>query len=322
MMSLAWPWLFVLLPLPLVARWLPKGQHAVSALYMPTLLQVGDKNSQSVSLTSWIFLSVLWLLLLLAAARPQWLGDPVSVKAQAREMMFAVDLSGSMKEQDMILKDQPVNRLQMIKAVLTDFIERRKGDRLGLILFGDDAYLQTPMTEDQNTLSQMLNESVIGLVGDKTAIGDAIGLAAKRFSLKETSNRVLILLTDGQNTAGKLTPEEATELAMARDITIYTIGVGADEMLVNSIFGVRRVNPSADLDEPLLTQIAAKTGGQYFRARDTESLQQIYQLLDQLQPVNQQSLELRPKQELFFWPLALVFLGSIMKMAWPIRRAS
>jgi len=321
MMSLAWPWVFVLLPLPLITRWLPVSKQPVSALYMPTLIQGADKDRQSVSVSSWLVLLLLWLMLLIAASRPQWLGEPMSVKAQAREMMFAVDLSGSMKEQDMLLSDQPVNRLTMIKSVLTGFIQRREGDRLGLILFADDAYLQTPMTEDHNTLSQMLNEAVIGLVGEKTAIGDAIGLATKRFSLKDTSNRVLILLTDGQNTAGKLTPEEATELAQARDITIYTIGVGADEMLVNSIFGTRRVNPSVDLDEEMLTRIAQKTGGQYFRARDTRALQQIYQLLDQLQPVNQQNLELRPRNELFYWPLALVFLGSLLRVVRPVRRA-
>jgi Ca-activated chloride channel family protein len=192
----------------------------------------------------------------------------------------------------------------MIKYVLADFIERRVGDRLGLILFADTAYLQAPLTFDRSTIQTLLDESVIGLVGERTAIGDAIGLAVKRFSEKEKSNRVLVLLTDGQNTAGNITPEQALSLAQANQVTVYTIGVGADEQVISSFFGQRTINPSQDLDEKLLSDIPRKTGGQYFRARDTEELVNIYQILDSLEPVEGNSQKMRPQSALFYYPLA------------------
>lgn len=230
--------------------------------------------------------------------------------------MIAVDLSGSMQVEDMEIRGQTVNRLQMLKVVLGDFIERRQGDRLGLILFGDDAYMQTPMTYDRETVKQMLDETVLGLVGKKTAIGDAIALAVKRFDEKEESNRVLLLLTDGQNTAGKIKPEQALELAVDKNITIYTIGIGADEMLQRTIFGTRRVNVSNDLDEASLKQLADQTGGQYFRARDSQSMSEIYQLLDKLEPVSQETQEMRPLTALFYIPLAMALaIASLALLA-------
>jgi Ca-activated chloride channel family protein len=219
-------------------------------------------------------------------------------------------LSGSMQIEDMSLNGSEVNRLDMLKVVLGDFIERRVGDRLGLILFADDAYMQTPMTFDRKTVKQMLDESVLGLVGRKTAIGDAIALAVKRFDAKQESNKILLLLTDGQNTAGKITPEQALELAVARDITIYTIGIGADVMLQKSLFGTRRVNPSSELDERTLTMLAKQTGGKYFRAKDSQGMQLIYSLLDQLEPVEQDQQQMRPLTALFYWPLSLALLLS------------
>ena len=225
-------------------------------------------------------------------------------------MIVAVDLSASMNEEDMKIQGQTVNRLTMLKYVLNDFIERRVGDRLGLILFADTAYVQTPLTFDRATVKQMLVEAELGLVGDKTAIGDALGLAAKRFNDKGESNRILILLTDGQNTAGNITPNEALEIAKQTGIKVYTIGIGADEMLVRSFFGTRKVNPSADLDENLLTKIAKETGGQYFRARNTSELATIYDLLDKLEPVEDDPIQLRPQQALFYWPLGFALLLS------------
>jgi Ca-activated chloride channel family protein len=193
----------------------------------------------------------------------------------------------------------------MIKYVLSDFIERRVGDRLGLILFADTAYLQAPLTYDRDTVNQLLNESLIGLVGEQTAIGDAIGLAIKRFNAHEKSNKVLVLLTDGQNTAGNITPEQANELAVNNGVTIYTIGVGADKMLVQSFFGSRQINPSQELDEDMLSNIATSTGGQYFRARDVESLQKIYATLDELEPIARESRQMRPLQALYYYPLGV-----------------
>jgi len=314
--TFAWPWLLLLLPLPLVVYWLPKkdNNQTSAALIMPQLIESPsiDVISESNKKASLIILSVCWLLTVLALSQPQWLGDAIDIPTEGREMMIAVDLSGSMQIEDMSLRGSTVNRLDMLKVVLGDFIERRVGDRLGLILFADDAYMQTPMTFDRKTVKQMLDESVLGLVGRKTAIGDAIALAVKRFDAKQKSNKVLLLLTDGQNTAGKISPEQALELAVAKDITIYSIGIGAEVMLQESLFGTRRVNPSSELDERTLTKLAKQTGGKYFRAKDSQGMSQIYQLLDQLEPVEQEQQQMRPLTALFYWPLALALLISML----------
>lgn len=310
-------WVLAALPLPLIVYWLPaKKQVQASPLKMPTLI----KGIQAPEFTphkkkaSLATLSIVWALLVLACTQPQWLGEAVNVPTEGREMMIAVDLSGSMQVEDMSLNGRTVNRLDMLKVLLGDFIERRTGDRLGLILFGDDAYMQTPMTFDRKTVQQMLDETVLGLVGKQTAIGDAIALAVKRFDEKKNSNRVLLLLTDGQNTAGKITPEQALELAVAKDITIYSIGIGADVMVQNSLFGARRVNPSSELDEKSLQHLADATGGRYFRARASEDMSQIYQLLDDLEPVEQEQQQMRPLTALFYWPLGLALLISLMAL--------
>ncbi len=316
MIIFAWPWLLLLLPLPLLVYWLPKkdNNRTSAALIMPQLIESSSINviSQSNKKAPLVILSLCWLLSVLALSQPQWLGDAIDIPTEGREMMIAVDLSGSMQIEDMSLRGSAVNRLDMLKVVLGDFIERRVGDRLGLILFADDAYMQTPMTFDRKTVKQMLDESVLGLVGRKTAIGDAIALAVKRFDAKQKSNKVLLLLTDGQNTAGKISPEQALELAVAKDITIYSIGIGADVMLQESLFGTRRVNPSSELDEQTLTKLAEQTGGKYFRARDSQGMSQIYQLLDQLEPIEQDQQQMRPLSALFYCPLALALLISVL----------
>ena len=317
MFSFEWPWIFALLPLPFLMRLLPAvKKQAIAALKLPTYDFIGESTQTEVKRGfPWLLLLV-WILLITAAARPQYLGEPVTIPQEGRELMLAVDLSGSMQYEDMMIGRQKVNRLDMLKHVLSDFIERRVGDRLGLILFADTAYVQTPLTYDRKTVQQMLDEAVLGLVGEKTAIGDALGLAAKRFNDKDDSNRILILLTDGQNTAGNIEPAEALEIAKAAGVKVYTIGVGADEMLVRSFFGNRKVNPSTDLDETLLNQIAEETGGKYFRARDTQSLREIYQLLDELEPIEDDPIQLRPMQSLFFYPLAIALFFSALILYW------
>ncbi|WP_159820960.1 vWA domain-containing protein [Colwellia sp. 20A7] len=315
MITFAWPWLLLLLPLPLLVYWLPKKNtdQVSAALIMPQLIESHSvsETRQTSKKAPLIVLTLCWLLTVLALSQPQWLGDAIDIPTEGREMMIAVDLSGSMQIEDMQLNGNTVNRLNMLKVVLGDFIQRRVGDRLGLILFADDAYMQTPMTFDRKTVKQMLDESVLGLVGQKTAIGDAIGLAVKRFDAKQKSNKVLLLLTDGQNTAGKISPEQALELAIAKDITIYSIGIGADVMLQKSLFGTRRVNPSSELDEQTLTKLAEDTGGKYFRARDGQDMSEIYQLLDQLEPLEQEQQQMRPLTALFYFPVALALLISM-----------
>jgi len=185
MISFAWVWLFALLPLPILIYFLPAKKNSArnNALKIPLLIQATSSHVQTdkSNKVPLVILSLCWLLVITALARPQWLGEAIDIPTQGRDMMVAVDLSGSMDIEDMSINGRSVNRLQMLKVVLGDFIERRVGDRLGLILFADDAYMQTPMTFDRQTVKQMLDESELGLVGRKTAIGDAIGLAVKRF---------------------------------------------------------------------------------------------------------------------------------------------
>ncbi len=325
--SISWllPWVFVLLPLPLLIRlMLPevRQQQAVAFVPFAAELPVSSAIQQSRGENVRLFVAALiWLLVLIAAARPQWHGDAVELPVSGRDLMMAVDISGSMQTADFELSGRRVDRLTATKAVANAFIELRQGDRIGLILFGSQAYVQTPLTFDRKTVQILLNESVIGLAGKETAIGDAIGLAVKRLQQSDGQNsnrktdQVLILLTDGVNTTGAVPPEKAAELASKYGLTIYTIGIGADAMTVRSLFGQRQVNPSAQLDEKALTAIAEQTGGRYFRARDTRELVSIYSLIDQLEPVEREKDIFRPHHALFMWPLALALLLTIALMA-------
>jgi Ca-activated chloride channel homolog len=315
MIHFEWLWLLLALPLPLLVRWLLPARMTVeqAALKVPFLDDFSDAETKSVTQNQkWPLLlaSIAWVSLVIACTRPQWLGEPIEQAVSGRDLMLAVDLSGSMEVQDFIINKRPVDRLTAIKWVASDFINRRVGDRIGLILFGTQAYLQTPLTFDRLTVMTLLNESAIGLAGDNTAIGDAIGLAIKRLKNQPDNSRVLILLTDGANTAGEVSPLKAAELAAANKLKIYTIGVGADEMIVRSFFGSRKVNPSTDLDESTLVKIAESTGGRYFRARNADELNNIYMLLDQLEPIEKDKQFFRPRTDLFYWPLALALLLS------------
>lgn len=319
MIEFAWPLAFLLLPLPwLVRRLLPAVEpRRQAALRVPALadFRLARGRARGRTRPGPLLLAVLgWLGLVTAIARPEWLGEPVDLPTSARDLMLAVDLSRSMQEQDFDLAGQRVDRLTATKAVAGEFIERRAGDRLGLVLFGEQAYLQTPLTFDHETLGRLLDEAAIGLAGQATAIGDAIGLAVKRLREQPAESRVLILITDGANTAGEVDPRQAAELAAREGLTIYTIGIGADSVLVRDIFGTRRVNPSRDLDEDMLRTIAETTGGRYFRARDTGELRKIYALLDELEPLAREGQRFRPRRALFDWPLALGLLFGTLAM--------
>lgn len=315
MIQLASPWLLLAIILPLVYRYLlpPKIVLEQAALKVP-FLEDFDQFEYSVisQQKKWpvILASIAWVLLVFACARPQWLGEPIEQAVSGRDLMLAVDVSGSMKEKDFVLNGQQIDRLSATKHVASEFIQRRSGDRLGLILFGTTAYLQTPLTFDRQTVANLLKESFIGITDDEpaTSIGDAIGLAVKHLKNEQTNSRVLVLLTDGTNTAGEVGPLQAAQLAADHQLKIYTIGIGADEMLVRSLFGNRSYNPSRDLDEKMLNAIADKTQGRYFRARNKEQLDAIYQLLDELEPVEKDKQFYRPMTELYHWPLALALL--------------
>ncbi|NNK32200.1 MAG: VWA domain-containing protein [Xanthomonadales bacterium] len=309
-LTLAWAWSLLLLPLPWLARrWLraaPRsGLQALKVPWFSLLTSSGERRMRQPLMLAAAILA--WILLLAAAARPQWVGEIETLPVTGRDLLLAVDISGSMDTQDMVLEGRPVNRLAVVKKVAGEFIQRRRGDRVGLVLFGSRAYLQTPLTFDTETTSILLDESEIGLAGRETAIGDAIGLAVKRLREDAASERVLILLTDGANTSGEVEPMQAAEFAVREGLKIYTVGVGADEMMVQDFFGSRLVNPSADLDEDTLKAIAERTGGAYFRARDAEALARIYEQLDELEPVESDQEAIRPVDELFHWPLGAAF---------------
>jgi len=251
-----------------------------------------------------------WALLVLAAARHQWLGEPVSLPVSGRDLMLAVDVSGSMQQEDYRLGNRPANRLDVVKAVAGRFIERREGDRLGLILFGSRAYLQPPLTYDRDTVRTMLDDSVIGLAGRETAIGDAIALAVKRLEQQPEDNRVLILLTDGANTAGNIAPLDAARLAARAKVRIYTIGIGGGPVGVRSPFGML-LQHGSDLDPATLKAIAEETGGRYFQSTDTAQLEQVYDELDRLEPSVRDQRSYRPMQSLFMWPAGVSLLISL-----------
>jgi Ca-activated chloride channel family protein len=260
-----------------------------------------------------LLLGLCWLAALLALSRPVWIGEPVALPTDGRDILLAVDISGSMERDDMELRGRQVNRLVAVKSVVSDFVVERKGDRLGLILFGEKAYLQTPLTFDRLTMQTLLNEAQIGFAGSNgTAIGDAIGLAVKRLQERPENHRVVILLTDGASNAGELDPLKAADLARRAKVKIYTIGIGAEVQETWGLFGKRVTNPSADLDEAALTQIAQTTGGQFFRATNPKELQAIYTELNRLEPIEQAAETLRPIATLFHWPLGLAFVLSLL----------
>lgn len=320
MFQFEWPWVWLLALLPLLVYFFAKpAKRQESALKVPffakvsALYQFSGQTIQQRNILRIILVSACWILLLAATARPQWLGDPVALPTSGRDLLVAVDISGSMETPDMVVEGQQIPRIAVVKYVVTEFIERRESDRLGLILFGTQAYLQAPLTFDRPTVSKLLDEAQLGFAGEKTAIGDAIGLAIKRLQKRPDSQRVLVLLTDGANTAGEVSPRQAADLAAQSGVKIYTVGVGANEMIRRmGIFGglSRVINPSSDLDEDTLKYIADTTGGKYFRAHNPEELQRIYELLDKLEPIQQADEVIRPTKALFYWPLAIALLLS------------
>lgn len=319
MIEFAWPYLFLLLPIPLIIlKWFSARQsHAHAALKVPEINDFIHLQSQSPTALpqlKTLFTFFIWIALVTAAARPQWIGKAIEIPQSGRDLMLAVDLSGSMQIKDFESNGQKVDRLTVSKMVAGDFIDRRKGDRIGLILFGTQAYLQTPLTFDTSTVKELLKEAEIGLAGKDTAIGDAIGMAVKQLRDSPQTSRVLILLTDGVNNAGELSPEKAAEIASHEHLKVHTIGLGSKSMVVNTMFGARQVNPSAEIDEKALKLVADKTGGKYFRAYNTQELAQIYQEIDQLESIERKNHFYRPTEEIYFWPLliAIICIGMLM----------
>lgn len=325
----AWPWLLAALPLPLLVHSLVPARHSVdAALRVPWAERVqriaaaGDVAARVRQFRWLAFLA--WCLLCVAAARPQQLGPAVVPPHAGRDLMLAVDLSASMGEEDMQLGGRIVDRLTAAKAVLSDFLDRRAGDRVGMIVFGERAFALTPLTLDRDSVRDQLGASVVGLAGRATAIGDAIALATKRLQTKERTQaaaeqHVLILLTDGVNTAGALDPEKAARIARDSGVRIHTIAFGGNGGGM-SVFGFQLPMSGDEVDEAGLRRIAALTGGRFFRARDTEDLAGIYAEIDKLEPVQRQGSAVRPMIERYPLPLAAALLLGLLALALGRRR--
>jgi Ca-activated chloride channel family protein len=323
LITLAWPWVLLALPLPLLLRWLlpPAAGGGGDALRLPSLAGLAALSGRgpAPSRARQAVATLIWLLLLLAAARPQWLGDPVALPVAGRDLLLAVDISGSMEQPDYQLDGRTVSRLDVVKAAAARFIARRDQDRLGLILFGTRPYLQTPLTYDRDTVAQMLGEAVVGLAGQDTAIGDAIALAVKRLRDTPPGGRVLVLLTDGDNTAGAIDPIAAAQLAAETGIRVHTIGL-AGRAGEQTTAGYRIRQAPDDLDPVLLGRIAAATGGRFFRATDADELARVYELLDRLEPSIRDAQTYRPVHERYPWPAAAALVLSLLLGAWSLRR--
>ena len=318
MIDLAWPLLLALLPLPFVLRRLVPAAPlpASGALRVPFFDGIAGLDGGGAATGGrrrWVLatMSVAWLALVIAAARPLWVGEPLPLPAEGRDLMLVTDLSGSMGREDFTLGGVPADRLTVVKQVADEFIGRREGDRVGLVLFGTRPYLQAPLTFDRATVRTLLDDAEVGIAGDETAIGDALGMAVLRLRDRPAESRVIVLLTDGASNAGTLDPREAARLAAEEGVRVYTIGVGADAVAVPGLFGERIVNPSADLDEETLQAIAEQTGGAYFRAKNVEGLASVYRKIDALEPASAEPLYLRPTRELFAWPLGIALALSL-----------
>ncbi|WP_295442521.1 VWA domain-containing protein [uncultured Thiodictyon sp.] len=324
MITLAWPWVLAVLPLPLLAYLLPPARPAGgAALRLPFYAELpGITAATAGRRSAWRIAAALltWLLLVLAAARPEWVGAPVSLPVAGRDLMLAVDISGSMEQPDYELDNRMVSRLAVVKAVAAGFIERRTQDRLGLILFGSNAYVQTPLTFDGHTVAAMLRDAVVGLAGKETAVGDAIALAVKRLRAEPADNRVLIVLTDGASNTGALAPLAAAELAKQAGVRVYTIGIGGGEIGINTPLGVRLMRQGDDYDPETLKRIAELTGGRFFAATGREELEAVYKELDRLEPSRRDERTYRPRESLFVWPAAGALGLSVLMAAALLRR--
>ena len=325
MIDFALPWMFLLLPLPLLAWWAlpPAAEGRGGSLRVPfygalaSLPGHGEGTSnRRRAATGWKALA--WVALVVAAAQPRFVGEPQPIPSEGRDLMLALDLSGSMASEDFDVRGQAVDRLTVVNAVARDFVRNREGDRVGLVLFGSRAYLQAPLTFDRETVVEMLDEAELGLAGEETAIGDAIGLAVKHLRHRPAEERVLVLLSDGANNVGTLEPLRAAEIAAEEGVRVYTIGIGSGEQMVQTPFGPRRVGGNAELDERTLHAIAEQTGGHYFRARDTAGLLEVYQRIDALEPTEGEAVTVRPTRALFHWPLAaaLALVATLPLVRW------
>ncbi|MDP3704424.1 MAG: VWA domain-containing protein [Legionellaceae bacterium] len=313
MFELATPWVLLAFPIPLLIWFLlPRASSQLSiALKVPffkamqTLVEHEKKTITNQRYLMLLFIS--WCFLLMALAGPRWVGTPRALSHDGYNIMLALDISPSMGINDMSLNGRRVTRLAVVKRAAQQFVEDRSGDKIGLILFGEQAYLLTPLTYDRHSVLMRLDDATVGLAGKSTSLGDALGLAIKRLQHVPTAGRMIILLTDGVSNSGVLPPLKAAELARTDGIKVYTIGLHS-EIDPQSFSGMfLSSNGSADLDENTLKSVAQMTGGRYFRASNLQSLQRIYHDINKMARVSQEQATVRPQHEYYPWFLALGF---------------
>ena len=305
-LEFAYPWVFWFLLLPLIMLFLPPLKYRAEALTVPFFKDVltlkNEKPSKGVQIAKVgpvpTFLKyIVWTALVVAAASPQLVGEPEKQIKTARNFLINVDISLSMETRDWENNQgQRTSRWEAVKEVMDEFIDRRQGDRMGLILFGSQAYLQTPFTDDLEVVQALLESSEVGMAGAKTAIGNSIGKSVELFEQDSIQKKVMVLVTDGADSGSELKPIQAARLAATDSITIYTIGIGT-------------TRPQAyELDEYTLKEIAKASGGQYFRASDRLRLEEVYAELDQLEPIEYENQDFIPKRLLFYYPLMIAII--------------
>lgn len=330
MLEFEWPWTFLLMPLPLLVWWLmPPYRDQQTSVHVPFFERIAEATGQTPQpgavvlrrrAIQMVVAAVVWILIVVALARPQQVGEPVTHAVSARDLILAVDISESMDQTDFRMAGgKTIRRLDGVKSVLGNFISRRKGDRIALILFGSKAYVQVPFTQDLQTARTLLDQSEVGMAGQQTVIGDAIGLAIKTFESSKAQQKLVILLTDGNDTASRVPPAHAADIARQKGLVIYTIG-----------FGDPNATGEDRVDLATLRQVASATSGQFFRAEDGTQLEAIYADIDRLAPVKLETLTWRPRIPLYQWPLGtavvlglalwcLLLTGSIFR--WSASRA-
>lgn len=308
MLTLAFPWALLLIPLPwLVWRYAPPWRNQVTALRIPFFRTVSAAASLTPqpgavvlqrSLLQMTIAVVIWILIIVALARPEHLGEPVIITKSARDIVLALDISGSMDERDFMTPEgQPKQRLAAVKAVMAEFIAAREADRMSLIIFGSRAFVQAPFTEDLDSLSGFLDQTVVGMAGPQTALGDAIGLAIRSFEASDVEQRLVILLSDGGDTSSRMSPINAASFAAQKGVTITTIGVGNPE-----------ASGEGRVDLATLQDIAQRTGGQYFFTDDEAGLEQVYAQIDAQNPRETETQSFRPRQSLAHLPLGMALI--------------
>ena len=313
MLTFSHLWIFALLPLPwLVRAILPPRRTARVAVRVPfgDRLRAATTEGGSVSRVTrqasrQLVPALVWLLVLTALARPQWIAEPLTKNLPTRDLLLLVDLSGSMRQEDFTnAAGQKVDRLVAVKEVLGDFLVRRDGDRVGLVVFGDAPFLQAPFSTDLSLSRRLLDETAIGMAGPRTALGDAIGLGVTLFANSDAPSKTIIALTDGNDTASQVPPAEAARVAKQRDIRIHTVAIG-DPTTVGE----------EKLDVEALRAVAQSSGGSYFFAGDRQQLAGIYAELDKIETRQVKVISHRPRNDLFYWPLLAALVLSLMEKA-------